>query len=138
MAGEKTQETFAARWSRLKRSPPAERLSDGPTRPEVKRGEPICLVAPEQVDTDFDFASFLRSDAPAELRAAVLRRLWWSCPELFAPDGLDVYCEDYNAPALSLAGEVERGATVVARAVAAVGETSAEAQSEPAPQPEKS
>lgn len=60
--------------------------------------DPIAHLKPEQISGDFDFATFLRSDVSCDVRRAVLRRLWQSSPELFKPDGLDIYCEDYNAP----------------------------------------
>jgi hypothetical protein len=102
-------EHVLSRWSRLKRQEPGRTASEAPQG----RGAPDDVDPPPvpedlrdldvaAIGSDFDFARMMRDDVPADLRASVLRRLWATSPALFAPDGLDTYCEDYNDPKRTL------------------------------------
>ncbi len=121
------KESFAARWSRLKREradeagepsspPPAERA--GEAEPPV--GEPAEAPAveelpdPDSLPPDADFSVFMRDNVPELLRRRALRRLWRSNPIIASVDMLDDYCEDFTdaatvVPALRTAYRLGKG-----------------------------
>src|SRR5689334_3260306 len=106
------EESFLARWSRLKTeearrpaSPPAEAPPPAPAEDAAPQAaaeppafDPATLPPVESLGADSDFKPFLQAAVPEELRQAALRRLWRSDPVLAAPEVLDLHNLDYTLP----------------------------------------
>ena len=91
-------DTFLTRWSKLKRGEDSTGLEAEPSASPTVVPDDLKDLDIARIGADFDFTRMMRVDVPPALRTAVLRRLWSKSPALFAPDCLDTYCEDYNAP----------------------------------------
>jgi len=114
MAADDRDESFLARWSRLKSEPLAKpepaRRSDAHDVKSVAKAsdasegrkekiDPAELPSIESLTGDSDFSVFLREGVPDSLRRQALRKLWVSDPVIAATDVLDVYNLDYfNMP----------------------------------------
>ena len=106
------EETFLARWSRLKSTANREDgpvITDNPADPDAiaaadERGASE-VAAPELTDADMppvesldgesDVSGFLSKGVSEGLRRAALRKLFHS-PKFNVCDGLDDYCEDFT------------------------------------------
>jgi hypothetical protein len=97
------EETFASRWSRLKRAS----ARSAPAAPAAPASPPPALPPPESLGFDSDFTAFMHAKVDEGVRRAALRRLF-SDPRFNVMDGLDIYIGDYSAedpiPAAMLAG----------------------------------
>lgn len=138
MTARDRDESFLARWSRLKRggeageetptAPPArgteDRAATEPPAPDVPAGDAAAgdgatevardLPDPETLDATADFRVFLREGVPEELQRRALRRLWRLNPIISAVDPLVDYGEDFTDAATVVADmktlyEVGRG-----------------------------
>ncbi|WP_109117510.1 DUF3306 domain-containing protein [Azospirillum sp. TSO22-1] len=114
-----TEESFLARWSRLKRqeaepppaapepvpAPPA--VADAATPPDAPAGaaetgepgetDPLKDLPPvESLTAESDFTPFLRAGVPEDLHRQALRKLWTSDPVFANDDGLKDYAGDYT------------------------------------------
>lgn len=81
--------SFLRRWSSFKR-----RLAGAPAAGDA----PQPLPAAETLDLDADFSAFMQPEVDAQTRSRALRRLFMT-DHYRAMDGLDVYVDDYSAPA---------------------------------------
>lgn len=79
------EQNFLRRWSRLKRQPAAQPVSDVP--PE--------LPALESLNFESDFGAFMHAKVDAGVRRAALKTLFRD-PRFNVMDGLDVYIDDYS------------------------------------------
>jgi len=110
---------FLARWSRRKRGlehdpaepPPLAHTPD--PAPEAPTFDPASLPPVDSLTLASDLSAFLRTEVPAALRNAALRRIWSLDPGIRDFVGPADYAWDFNAPdgvpgfAGSLAGEVK-------------------------------
>ena len=55
------------------------------------------LPSIEELTRDSDYTVFLAKNVPQALKNAALRKLWASDPVFAVLDGLNDYCEDFNA-----------------------------------------
>jgi hypothetical protein len=112
--GDRDDEGFASRWSRLKQqsrvvAPPAPVAqavapieSEDPAVSEKKAPDaekpfdPSTLPPVESLTKESDYSAFMRAEVPEDLRQKALRRLWASDPVLSAPEILDMHNLDYN------------------------------------------
>jgi hypothetical protein len=96
-------ETFASRWSRLKRAS----AKPAPAAPAAPASPPPALPPAESLGFDSDFAAFMHAKVDEGVRRAALRKLF-SDPRFNLMDGLDIYIDDYSRedpiPAAMLAG----------------------------------
>jgi hypothetical protein len=110
---------FLARWSRRKRrlerdpaEPPPLAHTPDPA-PEAPTFDPASLPPVDSLTLASDLSAFLRTEVPAALRNAALRRIWSLDPGIRDFVGPADYAWDFNAPdgvpgfAGSLAGEVK-------------------------------
>ncbi|MDQ2092184.1 DUF3306 domain-containing protein [Marimonas arenosa] len=108
------EEGLFSRWSRLKRSRPAEPSAPQPAPasepeqaedlapPESEEDEAALLArldlpVPESLAPGDDFSRFMSNEVPAFLRQRALRVLWRSNPDLAVLDGLVDYGEDFRS-----------------------------------------
>lgn len=117
--GDRDDEGFASRWSRLKQQsrdeqprvvvPPApvtqavapieptEPAADEKKAPDAEKPfDPSTLPPVESLTKESDYSVFMRAEVPEDLRQKALRRLWASDPVLSAPEILDMHNLDYN------------------------------------------
>ena len=108
---EDRNETFFARWSRVK-SEARESAAAAPVPLPVEpaatdAGEPPKLPPIEELTFESDFKAFFHPEVDEDLRRGALRKLF-SDPHFNVMDGLDVYIDDYSKsepiPAAMLAG----------------------------------
>jgi hypothetical protein len=98
------QETFLARWARLKREAedavaPASPVSV-PSAPSAGAGAAQAtqpLPPLESLDFASDFTAFLQNEVEESVKRTALKKLFHS-PEFNVMDGLDVYIDDYGVP----------------------------------------
>jgi hypothetical protein len=103
------QETFFARWSRVKTQ--AREESAAPpapmAQPRVEDETPPELPPVEELTLESDFSGFFHPKVDEDVRRKALRKLF-SEPHFNVMDGLDVYIDDYSKtepiPATMLAG----------------------------------
>lgn len=81
-------ESFFARWSRLKRQAPA-----APAAPAAGAASELPPV--DSLSFESDFTGYLKAEVEEGLKRAALKKLFHS-PEFNRMDGLDVYIDDYN------------------------------------------
>jgi len=110
---DREDESFLARWSRLKRAggaveeeaepraapapAPAAESRDEPARSGERVAAPeIELPDPDTLDATADFRIFLREGVPEELRQRALRRLWRVNPIISSVCPLVDHGEDYT------------------------------------------
>lgn len=104
----KDKETFAERWSRLKREdpvpPPAETPEPAPEdeRPDEEILEELGLPHPDELQPGDDIRGFMKAAVPDRLRRLALRSLWRSNPVLANVDGLVDYGGDFTDSALAV------------------------------------
>lgn len=92
--GPRQEESFLARWSRLKRESRAEGGAGGPVRKPVE-DPPPPLPPLDRLSFESDFRAFMHPKVEDGLRRAALKKLF-SDPRFNIMDGLDVYIDDYN------------------------------------------
>ena len=110
--------TRLSRWSQRKlaarRGEADEKVEEAP-RDDEKPAAPATPVAPtaegtpadaeatpvlpsiEELTRDSDYTVFLAKNVPESIKNAALRKLWASDPVFAVLDGLNDYCEDFNA-----------------------------------------
>ncbi len=110
--------TRLSRWSQRKlaarRGEAGEEVEEAP-RDDEKPAAPATPVAPtaegtpadaeatpvlppvEELTRDSDYTVFLAKNVPESIKNAALRKLWASDPVFSVLDGLNDYCEDFNA-----------------------------------------
>jgi hypothetical protein len=79
------EQNFLRRWSRLKRQPAAQPVSEAPAE----------LPALESLNFESDFGAFMHAKVDAGVRRAALKTLFRD-PRFNVMDGLDVYIDDYS------------------------------------------
>ncbi len=84
------KENFLMRWSRLKRTLPAEAV-----KAETAVAPPALLPPVDGLDLSSDFLPFMEGEVAEELRRAALQKLF-AAEHFNVMDGLDVYIDDYN------------------------------------------
>ena len=109
-ADDDRNETFFARWSRVKTQARDSAAAAAPvpvTPPDAEADEPPQLPAVEELTIDSDFRDFFHPKVDENVRRSALRKLF-SDPHFNVMDGLDVYIDDYSKtepiPAAMLAG----------------------------------
>src|SRR5688500_373161 len=108
-ADEDRNETFFARWSRVKtQTRDSAATAPAPvTPPHAEADEPPQLPPVEELTIDSDFRDFFHPKVDENVRRSALRKLF-SDPHFNVMDGLDVYIDDYSKtepiPAAMLAG----------------------------------
>lgn len=86
-------ESFASRWSRLKREAAAAPVPSIGTAPAPA---PVELPPLDSLGFESDFTGFLHARVDEKLKQAALKKLFHS-PHFNVMDGLDVYIDDYNS-----------------------------------------
>jgi hypothetical protein len=74
---------------------PAEQSVEG--APAAAAAEAPVLPPIEELTRDSDYTVFLAKNVPESIKNAALRKLWRSDPVFAVLDGLNDYCEDFNA-----------------------------------------
>jgi hypothetical protein len=85
-------ESFARRWSRLKR----EQGNPDAREPDAQ-DEPPALPSLDELTPESDFSAFMHPKVDPDLRQAALRKLF-AGERYQTMDGLDVYIGDYSTP----------------------------------------
>lgn len=147
-----TEESFLARWSRLKRreaepppaapeplpAPPAVAGAappDAPAEPGKPEEDPLKDLPPvESLTAESDFTPFLRAGVPEDLHRQALRKLWTSDPVFANDDGLKDYAGDYTG-LFSGSGVVKTAYRVGKGFLDALEEVEAGAEDAAAPKP---
>src|SRR5687767_10969296 len=96
-ADEDRNETFFARWSRVKtQTRDSAATAPAPvTPPHAEADEPPQLPPVEELTIDSDFRDFFHPKVDENVRRSALRKLF-SDPHFNVMDGLDVYIDDYS------------------------------------------
>lgn len=91
-------ESFLARWARLKQQSREEAASERPDAAvSSDRAAPPPLPPLEKLTLESDYSGFFHPKVDENLRRAALKRLF-SDPRFNVMDGLDVYIDDYSKP----------------------------------------
>jgi len=96
-AADDSNETFLARWTRLKkeaREQPAEKPQPMPEAVDPKAPAPE-LPPLDELTFDSDYRAFFHPKVDEDMRRAALKKLF-SDPRFNVMDGLDVYIDDYS------------------------------------------
>ncbi len=89
------EESFLARWSRLKRESRAAQGNPARPAPSPAEDPPPPLPPLESLSFNSDFRAFMHPKVDEGLRRAALKKLFQD-PHFNVMDGLDVYIDDYN------------------------------------------
>ncbi|MFZ5556953.1 MAG: DUF3306 domain-containing protein [Pseudomonadota bacterium] len=87
-------ETFVARWARLKREARTEDAAPQQPLPPARDAAPD-LPALDSLTPDSDFAPFMHPKVEQVLRRTAIKKLF-SDPHFNVMDGLDIYIDDYS------------------------------------------
>ncbi len=111
-----SDESFVARWSRLK-SQGGKESAPADAEPAAKEQAPPDLPDPSTLPEDADMKPYMGVGVPDDFKNKALKRILAADSSLLAPDPFEMHSLDYNAP----------GFTRVVKTALALGQSLADA-----------